>query len=52
MAAAWSPEEALTFVAFLDGLIAAVWAMHGDKMAAVLRQHVEAQPSAMANRAG
>jgi len=51
-ATTWSPEEALTFVAFLDDLIAAVWTLHGERMAAVLRQHVEAQGSAVANRAG
>jgi hypothetical protein len=44
------PEEALTFVAFLDEFIAAVWALHGEQMAAVLR--IETQLSATANRAG
>jgi hypothetical protein len=51
-ATTWSPEEALTFVAFLDGLIVAVWSLHGERMAAVLRQRVEEQLGATANRAG
>lgn len=50
-ATTWSAEEALTFVAFLDGLIAAVWALHGKGMAAVLHQRIEGTPSAMAKRA-
>jgi hypothetical protein len=51
-AATWSPDQALAFVARLDDLIAAVWALHGEAMAAVLRQRVEAQISAVVNRAG
>ena len=52
IAASWTPEEALAFVDLLDGLIAAVWSLHGEQMAAVLRQRIEVQLCATVNRAG
>jgi len=34
----WSAEEALTFVAFLEEIIADIWRARGDEMAACLHR--------------
>ena len=37
----WTGDEALTFVAFLEEVILAIWAQHGHDMAAQLRRAEE-----------
>ncbi len=43
---AWTGDEALAFVALLDGIVCAIWRAHGDKMMHCL-QHREAHAKAL-----
>ena len=40
----WTPEEALTFTAFLDELAAMIWNMHGDRMVPLILRDMVPEP--------
>jgi len=47
----WTPEEALLMVAFLNAIVDAIWQLHGDNMARLLRQEYRRRDVAAAVRA-